>query len=88
MKVKDAGEYQIFRGPNGWYVAVENSGGFHHQPEDGGHMTRVEAERHAKARNVGCTGWGMRNLQREAQASSARSGPLSQQRESARPSVR
>lgn len=29
---------RAYRGPNGWYVAIEDEDGFHRQPGDGGRL--------------------------------------------------
>lgn len=34
---------KAFRGPNGWYVAVEDENGTHYQPPDGGRYESKEA---------------------------------------------
>lgn len=42
--------YRAYEGPNGWYVAREDARGYHHQPADGGHLSRAEAERLVRAK--------------------------------------
>jgi len=48
MDTPTRGRWRAFQGPNGWYIAVEDADGYHHQPADGGHMTREEARRAAQ----------------------------------------
>lgn len=43
MSMSKTDGYRIFEGPNGWYVAQEDANGFHHQPSDGGRLSRAEA---------------------------------------------
>jgi len=43
---------RAFEGPNGWYIADEDTRGFHRQPESGGTMTEAEARAAAAAPSV------------------------------------
>lgn len=42
---------RAFQGPNGWYVAWERKDGCHRQPDNGGTLSRRDAEKLARERN-------------------------------------
>jgi hypothetical protein len=42
---------KAFQGTNGWYAAWEDENGFHHQPADGGTLSRTAALREARELN-------------------------------------
>lgn len=45
MTTKNRGEWKVFSGANGEYIALETSDGYHHQPSDQG--SRNGWDRHA-----------------------------------------
>lgn len=45
-------QYRAFQGANGWYVAQEDSRGFHRQPSHGSTLTEQEARKLARQRNA------------------------------------